>query len=93
MSAIGEKSMHMTNSNNANNETPNGLPFWSYCLAILSAFVFADVVTGGLVRQSITSHAVEYGVALSAMIAVTGVTIKDGPPGLKFVRACSRHKL
>jgi len=85
--------MHMTNSNNANNETPNGYSFWSYCLAILTTVVFADVLTGGIVRQSITSHAVEYGVALAAMIAVTGVAIKDGPPGLKFVRACSRHKL
>lgn len=80
-------------SNAANNETPNGLSFWSYCLAILTAVVLADVLTGGIVRQSITSHAVEYGVALSAMIAITGVTVKDGPPGLKFVRACSRHKL
>lgn len=83
----------MMNSTNANIETPNGLSFWSYCLAILTAFAFADVLTGGLVRQSITSHAVEYGVALSAMIATVGVYAKDGPPGLKFVRACSRHKL
>jgi hypothetical protein len=85
--------MHMTKSSSANNETPNGLPFWSYCLAILTVVVLADVMTGGIVRQSITSHAVEYGVALATMIAVSGVTIKDGPPGLKFVRACSRHKL
>jgi hypothetical protein len=85
--------MHITNSHDANNETPNGYSFWSYCLALVSVFAIADVLTGGLVRQSITSHAIEYGVALSAMIAVTGVTIKDGPPGLKFVRACSRHKL
>lgn len=85
--------MHMTNSNNANNETPNGYSFWSYCFALLSVFAIADVLTGGLVRQSISSHAVEYGVALSAMIAITGVYAKDGPPGLKFVRACSRHKL
>ena len=85
--------MHMSNTNNANNETPNGYSFWSYSLALISVFAIADVLTGGLIRLSITSHAVEYGVALSAMIAVTGVTIKDGPPGLKFVRACSRHKL
>jgi hypothetical protein len=85
--------MHMTTKNSANNETPNHTSFWSYCLAIVSVFVLADVLTEGLVRESLTSHTLEYGVAASLMIATLGVFAKEAPPGLKFVRACSRHKL
>lgn len=85
--------MHMTTKNSANNETPNHYSFWSYCLALVSVFAIADVLTGGLLRESLIQHKIEYGVTVSAMIAVVGVYASDGSPGLKFVRACSRHKL
>ena len=87
--------MHMTNNslNAINNETPNQYSFWSYCLALVSVFALADVFTGGLLRETLFTHKVEYGLTLFAMIATVGVYASDGSPGLKFVRACSRHKL
>lgn len=84
--------MHMT-KNSQTSEAPNQYSFWSYCFALVSVFALADVITGGLVRESFALHKVEYAVTLFAMIVTVGVTAKDGPPGLKFVRACSRHKL
>jgi hypothetical protein len=85
--------MHMPTKNNANIETPNQYSFWSYCLALVSVFAIADVITGGLIRESLMQHKVEYGITVSIMIATVGVYASDGSPGLKFVRACSRHKL
>lgn len=85
--------MHMTNKNSATSEAPNQYSFWSYCFALVSVFALADVITGGLVRESIGLHKLEYAVTLFAMIATVGVYTSDGSPGLKFVRACSRHKL
>ncbi|MGZ3790500.1 MAG: hypothetical protein ACXVLQ_18435 [Bacteriovorax sp.] len=83
----------MTRKNASNSETPNQYSFWSYCLAFISVFAIADVLTGGLLRESLVQHKIEYGVTLSIMIAYVGVYASDGSPGLKFVRACSRHKL
>ena len=85
--------MHMTTKNSVNSETPNHYSFWSYCFALISIFALADVLTGGLLRESIVLHKIEYGVAVFGMIATIGVYVSDGSPGLKFVRACSRHKL
>ena len=85
--------MHMTTKLYGNNETPNRYLFWSYCFAVVSLLAIADVLTGGLVRESFSPHKIEYGVITFAMIATVGVFVSDGPPGLKFVRACSRHKL
>lgn len=85
--------MHMTTKNSANSETPNHYSFWSYCFALISVFALADVLTGGLLRESMVLHKIEYGVLVFGMIATVGVYASDGPPGLKFVRACSRHKL
>lgn len=85
--------MPMTTCKETNCETPNHYSFWSYCLAIVSVFAIADILTGGLLRESLIQHKIEYGVTVTAMIVTLGVLVKDGPPGLKFVRACSRHKL
>lgn len=85
--------MHMTTKNSVNSETPNHYSFWSYCFALVSVFALADVLTGGLLRESLFQHKIEYGVAMFAMIVTVGVYASDGPPGLKFVRECSRHKL
>lgn len=56
-------------------------------------FAIADVLTGGLIRESLYRHSNEYAVAFAFVIASLGVMTKESPPGLKFVRACSRHKL
>lgn len=85
--------MPITTNNSANNETPNQLGFWSYCFAIVSVFILADVLTGGFFRESMFQYRVEYGMTVFAMIVTVGVYASDGSPGLKFSRACSRHKL
>lgn len=85
--------MHMTTKNSVTGETPNQYSFWSYCFAIVSVFALADVFSGGLLRESLMLHKVEFAVTVFAMIATVGVYASDGSPGLKFVRACSRHKL
>lgn len=85
--------MHMTRKNSTNIETPNQYSFWSYCFALVSVFALADVISGGLIRESIMLHKVEYGITLSAMIATVGVYASDGPPGARFIRSYSRHKL
>ena len=84
--------MHMTR-NSTNIETPNQYSFWSYCFALVSVFALADVISGGLVRESLVLHKVEYAVTLFAMIATVGVYSTDGSPGARFVRSYSRHKL
>ena len=85
--------MHMTTISSTDNETPNHYSFWSYCLALASAFVIADVLTGGTIRESLYKQQVEYGLFALLMIVTVGVYASDGSPGLKFVRACSFHKL
>ncbi len=82
--------MHMTKENS---ETPIGLSFWSACIAMVVTFAIADVLTGGLIRESLYRHSNEYAVAFALVIATVFVHAKESPPGLKFVRACSRHKL
>ncbi|MDO9181481.1 MAG: hypothetical protein Q7U04_03690 [Bacteriovorax sp.] len=83
----------MTTKSSTNSETPNQYSFWSYCFALVSVFALADVISGGLVRESLTLHKVEYAATLFAMIATVRVFASDGPPGLRFIRSCSRHKL
>jgi hypothetical protein len=85
--------MHMTTKNSANIETPNQYSFWSYCLALVSVFALADVMSGGLLRESVIKHSVEYTMSIFAMIATVGVYASDGVPGARFVRSYSRHKL
>lgn len=82
--------MHMTKTNS---DTPIGLSFWSACIAMVTVFAIADVLTGGLIRESLYRNSNEYAVAFALVIATVGVYASDGSPGLKFVRACSRHKL
>jgi len=82
--------MHMTkNVPEVNNETY----FWSACLMLVTAFAIADAFTGGLLRESVVLNTTEYVVAVSLVIASIGVYAKDGPPGMRFIRSCSRHKL
>jgi hypothetical protein len=85
--------MHTMTKNSTNSETPNQYSFWSYCFALVSVFALADVISGGLVRESLVLHKVEYAVTLFAMIATVGVYASDGTPGARFVRSYSRHKL
>ncbi|MBC7538637.1 MAG: hypothetical protein H7281_07440 [Bacteriovorax sp.] len=85
--------MHMMTKNSTNSETPNQYSFWSYCFALVSVFALADVISGGLVRESLVLHKVEYVVTLFAMIATVGVYASDGTPGARFIRSYSRHKL
>lgn len=82
--------MHMTKNNS---ETPNQYSFWSATLMLVTAFAIADALTGGLLRESVILSSNEYAVALALVIATVGVYASDGSPGLKFVRACSFHKL
>ncbi|MFA6236322.1 MAG: hypothetical protein WC635_03255 [Bacteriovorax sp.] len=84
--------MHMTKKS-LTSEAAYQYSFWSYCLAIVSVFALADVLTGGIIRESLNAHKIEYVLAALTMIVVTGVNARDGSFGLKFVRACSRHKL
>jgi hypothetical protein len=83
----------MTSKKSSFSETPNQYSFWSYCVALVTVFAIADVMTGGLIRESFSKHIVEYGMITFAMIATIRVFASDGSAGLKFVRACSRHKL
>ena len=82
MGTTGEKSMHMTRDS-----------FGSYYLVFVSMFLFADVLCGGLIRESITRGHLEYDLGLFAMLAMVGVYASDGSAGLRFVRSYSRHKL
>ena len=82
--------MHMTKSNS---DTPIQYSFMGACVALVTVFAIADALTGGLLRESVMRNSKEYAVALSLVIATVGVYASDGSPGLKFVRACSRHKL
>ena len=84
--------MHMTDCP-SNNETPNGTSFWSYCLALVTTFAFADVLTGGSLHESIAPRTVEYVLAPILAIVTFGVSIKEGPPGLLMIRSCSFNKL
>ncbi len=82
--------MHMTKDHNG---SQNEYSFWSACLAMVTVFAVLDVVIGGSHRESLISESSEYAVAFAFVIASIGAFASDGPPGLKFVRACSRHKL
>ncbi|NOT80057.1 MAG: hypothetical protein HOP07_13765 [Bacteriovoracaceae bacterium] len=82
--------MHMTKDNNG---SQNEYSFWSACLAMVTVFALLDVVSGDFIRESLFLKTGEYAVAFAFVIASIGAYASDGPPGLKFVRACSRHKL
>lgn len=85
--------MHMTTKNSSDIETPNQYSFWSYCFALVSVFAFADVFSGGFLRESFAFNKIEYSIALFSMIATVGVYASDGVPGARFIRSYSRHKL
>lgn len=85
--------MQMSIKNSTNSETPNQISFWSYCFAIVTVFALADVIGGGLLRESLTLQKVEYAASVFAMIAIVGVYASDGVAGARFVRSYSRHKL
>jgi hypothetical protein len=74
-------------------ETPNQYSFWSYCFALVSTLVLIDVLTGGLIRESLALHKIEYTIGLFAMIATLKVFISDGSLGVRFARAYFRQKL
>ncbi len=82
--------MHMTKNNS---ETPNQYSLWSTSLMIITVFAALDVLSGGLLRESVVLNAKEYALATALVIATVGVYASDGSPGLVFARACSRHKL
>jgi hypothetical protein len=74
--------MHMTRNS-----------FATIYLVLVSITLFADVLCGGIIRETITKGNVQYDLALFLVLAVVGVYASDGPPGLRFVRSYSRHKL
>lgn len=74
--------MHMTRNS-----------FGTIYLVLVSITLLADVLCGGIIREAITKGHVEYGLALFAMLTVVGVYASDGPPGMRFVKSYSRHKL
>lgn len=74
--------MHMTRNS-----------FGTYYFVFVSVILFADVLCGGLIRESITRGHFEYDLGLFAMLAVVGVYASDGPPGYRFSKSYSRHKL
>lgn len=76
-----------------NSETPIQYSFWSACILLVTVFATADAITGGLLRESVLRNATEYAVVAAFMIATVGVYVKDAPPGLMLVRACSFNKL
>jgi hypothetical protein len=82
--------MHMTKGNN---ETPIQHSLLGATLAMAAVLAILDVATGGLIRESVIWNSKEYAVTLALVIATVGVYASDGSPGLKFSRACSRHKL
>lgn len=77
----------------SNSETPIQYSFWSACIALVTVFAVLDATTGGLLKESFMIGTKEYAVTLALVIATVGVYASDGSLGLKFVRACSRHKL
>jgi hypothetical protein len=85
--------MHMTTKNSVTGMTSNQNSIWGHCAAIASLLTLADVMTGGLVRESIALHKLEYVLAAFAMIATVGVYASDGTSGVRFARSYSRHKL
>lgn len=82
--------MHKTSSNR---EAPNQIGLWSVGLMLVTVIATLDVITGGLVKESLIAGPTEYGMIAALAIVTVGVYASDGSPGLKFVRACSRHKL
>jgi hypothetical protein len=85
--------MHISKTIPVTNETPNQYSAWRYCFALVTAFVLADVLTGGLLIESIALHKIEYAVSLFIMIATVGVFASDGSNGKLLVRTFSRQKL
>ena len=81
--------MHMTK----NNETPIQYSYGSFALMLVAVFAIADVLTGGLLRESVIGNAKEYAVLSALVIATVGVYASDGPPRLVFARARLPHKL
>ena len=82
--------MHMTKNNS---ETPIQYSFWSACIALVTVFAIADVMAGGLLRESLMRNSTEYAVAVAFVIVTVGVYASDGLTGLKLARACSFNKL
>lgn len=82
--------MHMTKSNS---ETPIQHSLWSVGLMLVTVIATLDAITGGLLKETMIVGPKEYAVLTALVIATVGVYASDGSPGLKFVRACSRHKL
>jgi hypothetical protein len=79
--------------NYSNSEAPNQYSFWSYCFALVSTFALADVFSGVLFRESVPGHHIDRVVAAFTMIAAVGVYALEAPPGFRFARIYSRHKL
>ncbi len=85
--------MRMMTKNSLHSIRAQEYSFWSYCLAFVSIIALADVFTGGLLRESLALHKVEYSISVFAMIATVGVYASDGPMGARLIKSYSRHKL
>ena len=82
--------MHMTKNLH---EAQNQSFFWSACVVLVTAFAALDTVLGGFLRESVAIATAEYVAIFSLAIVTVGAYASDAPPGFKFIRAYSRHKL
>lgn len=79
--------------NSTNCETPNQYFAWSFCLALVGVLALADVCSGGLIREYMNPYIVEYTAMVFFAIVTLGVYVLNAPPGVRFIRSYSRHKL
>jgi hypothetical protein len=82
--------MHMTKNQN---EAHNQYSLWSACLMLVTAFAIADTFAGGLLKEALVISPLEYATAFALVIATIGAYAVESPPGVRFIRAYSRHKL
>ena len=74
-------------------EAHNQYSFWSYCIVLVSTFALADVLSGFFKNESTTFSINEFVVSAFFMIATLGGYTLEAPPGARFNRFYSFHKL
>ncbi len=85
--------MHMMTKNSVTSGRPQEYVIWRYFFGIASAFALDNVFTGGLIRESLNLHKLEYALSMFAMIAMAKVLASDGTKGVCDNRAYSRQAL
>jgi hypothetical protein len=85
--------MHMTTKNSVTSGKPQEYSIWSSCFFVVSAFTLDEVLAGGLIRESLNLHKLEYALSVFSMIATAKVLASDGTKGVCYNRAYSRQAL